>query len=291
MSMESKYAGESETTKSRFYFTPAAEIAANINGYRLTANYTCTTQRPTIEMLNPFFSVQNPFSASTGNPDLKNETKHKLALGVSKYIPSLFCSFELSATQSTNAIVRYQTFDQENNTMLYNYANMGPVTTFTGNLFAQWQPFTRLVVKCNVSGGSYRLKWEGASQNDYTMNIFGWIDYYLPRSWRIGGNVMHFKQEPEPFSTVNGITQYSLTLGKSWLQGRLAANLECSTPFRKYVKFRTHTTMSDFSALKINYMRARYVGINVSYTLVKGKKADVKRDTSLKHNDQINGVK
>ncbi len=134
------------------------------------------------------------------------------------------------------------------------------------------------------------MKYEGTQQDDYTLNVFGWIDYYLPHNWRAGANVMHFKQAPEPNSTINSITRYGLQVGKSWLQGRLAANLEVSTPFQEFVKMKVNMRIPNYAINKANYMRARYIGINLSYPFNSGKRASLQRDTTMKHNDQQSGV-
>ena len=86
------------------------------------------------------------------------------------------------------------------------------------------------------------------------------------------------------------MTRYSLVVGKTWLKGRLTANIEVSTPFQKYVKMKVNTQTPDYSVRRINYMKARYVGINLSYTFNNGKRAKIQRDTSLKHNDLSSGV-
>lgn len=290
LSMKTPYAEEVKHTNSKFYFTPSLEVSRNVKGARISANYTRITKRPTIVMLNPFFSIENGYAASTGNPYLKSEIQNLLSLSMFKFRKRFYYTVGIAYSHSNDAIVYHQVKDESNDVMVYTYDNMGKVTTVTGNLFFNWQPLTALVLKCSVNGGYYGLRYENNKQNDYTLNVFGWIDYYLPHSWRLGANVMHFKQAPEPNSTINAMTRYSLVVGKTWLKGRLTANIEVSTPFQKYVKMKVNTQTPDYSVRRINYMKARYVGINLSYTFNNGKRAKIQRDTSLKHNDLSSGV-
>ncbi|GAE19124.1 lysine 2,3-aminomutase [Bacteroides pyogenes DSM 20611 = JCM 6294] len=290
LTMKTPYAEKIKHTNSEFYFTPSLEVSRSIKGMRISANYTRTTKRPTIVMLNPFFSMQNGYAASMGNPHLKSEIQNRVSLNISKFKKRFYYTIGAAYTHSDNAIIYHQTKDKENDIMVSTYDNMGKVTTLTGNLFFNWQPLTALVLKCNVNGGYYGLKYEDKKQNDYTLNIFGWIDYYLPHNWHFGANVMHFKQTPEPNSTINAMTRYSFLVGKTWFKGRLTTNIEVSTPFQKYVAMRVNTQTPDYTIRKINYMKARYVGFNLSYTFRSGKKAKIQRDTSMKHNDQQSGV-
>lgn len=191
-----------------------------------------------------------------------------------------------------NAILYYQKESTDLVGIISTYGNIGRLNTLTGNLFLNWQPVSSLVLKFNINGGFFRLTSRklNLSQKDYTLNLFGWIDYYLSNNWNIGMNVMHFKQAPEPYGTINAITNYSAHVGKTWLKGSLSTSIEISNPFTKYSKLKTTVSNGLFSTIKVNYMKTRYVGLNISYTFQYGKKSNLKRDSSLSNSDQASGV-
>ena len=278
---------EIETSNTKLYFTPSIGLSRNFKGWQLSTNYARTTHRPSITMLNPFVAILNGNASSVGNPRLKAEVKNSVSLNMSKFSQGFFYNVGINYSQTNDAIlVRYDNED----VVISSYDNIGIVRTFTGNMFIQWQPLSALVLKCSANGGYYNLEAGDMKQTDYTLNIFGWIDYYMPRSWNVGANVMHFKQVPEPHSTINTITQYSLHIGKTWLGGRLMANAEVKTPFQKYIDMKIETKMNDFSINKTNSMVARSIGVNVSYTFNKGSKVNLTRDKTVKYTDQQTGV-
>ena len=201
-------------------------------------------------------------------------------------------SLGLTYSHTDNAILYYQKESSETGAIISSYDNIGRLNTLTGNIFVNWQPVSALVLKCNINGGLYNLSSENLNlyQKDYTLNVFGWIDYYFPKNWNIGCNVMHFKQAPEPFGTVNSITNYSIHIDKTWMGGALSTSVELATPFSRYSKFKTKVSNPMFSTEKINYMIARYFGISISYTFQRGKKSNLKRDSSLINSDQNSGV-
>lgn len=256
-------------------------------------SYGRSLQRPSIVMLNPFRGNVNNYFQEIGNPDLKAETNDAVTLGASLFKRQFSLSLGLTYSHTDDAILQYQKELSESGGVISSYGNIGKRNTLTGNVFVNWQPVSSLVLKLNVNGGLYDLESAGLdlSQKDYTLNIFGWADYYFPHDWSAGANVMHFKQAPEPFGTVNSITQYSFHVGKAWLKGALSTSLEIATPFSKYSKFKTTADNPAFSTEKINYMDARYVGFSISYTFQRGQRSKLKRDSSLMNSDQDSGVR
>lgn len=79
----------------------------------------------------------------------------------------------------------------------------------------------------------------------------------------LGANVLHFKQASEPFGKINSITNYSVHIGKSWLNGALSTSLEVASPFSKYSKLENTVSNTMFSTKRINYMNARRIGLNL----------------------------
>lgn len=292
LSMNNLYGSEANSKSKNFYFLPSLSIYRTFNNWRMNIIYERNLQRPSIVMLNPFYNNENDYFHQVGNPDLKAEIKNVMTIGSSFFKKRFSLSFGVSYSLTSNAILYYQKELSNSSTIISSYDNIGKVNTLTGNLFVNWQPISQLVLKFNLNGGLYNLKSErlNLSQKDYILNMFGWIDYYLPNNWSIGANVMHFKQAPEPFGTINSITNYSAHVGKTWMKGALSTIIEIANPFSKYSKLKNTVYSNRFTTEKINYITTRYIGINISYTLQYGEKSKLKRDSSLTNSDLNSGI-
>lgn len=274
------------------YFLPTVNVYRTLKKWRVNLNYKRSLQRPSITMLNPFFNSENNYFHQIGNPHLKAEIKDLVSFGASFFKREFNMSVGLSYSNTDNAILSYQNKSSDLLSIISTYDNIGKVNTFTGNIFANWQPVSSLIFKLNINGGLYNIQSKSLnlSQKDYTLNVFGWVDYYFSTNWSVGANVIHFKQAPEPFGSINSITKYSIHVEKSWMKGALSTSLEISNPFRKYSNLESTVTTSMFSTKRINFMTTRYLGLNISYTLQNGQKSKLKRDSSLINNDQNSGV-
>ena len=292
LSMKNLQHDNVKSTSHNVYFIPSVNISRNIKKWRVNLSYNRNLQRPSITMLNPFYNFINDYFIHTGNPDLKAEIKDAVSLGASIFKKTFNMSMSVTYSHINNAILNYQRGLTETNEIVSSFENIGKVNTLTGNIFANWQPIKSLVLKCNINGGLYNLNSSNLdlSQKDYTLNVFGWIDYYFSNGWNVGANVIHFKQKPDPFGTINSITNYGAHVEKSWFKGALSTSLEISNPFRKYSKLESNITNASVTTKRINYMSTRYLGIRISYTLQHGQKSKLKRDSSLKNDDQNSGV-
>lgn len=292
LSMNNLGEGGTNSKSESFYFLPSVNIYRSFNNWQVNIVYSRNLQRPSIVMLNPFYNSENSYFHQVGNPDLKAETKDVVTIGTSCFKNRISLSLGLSYSHTDNAILYYQKESSDLGTIISSYDNIGKLNTLTGNMFINWQPISPLVLKLYIDGGLYNLRSNrlDLSQKDYLLNVFGWVDYYLPANWSVGANVMHYKQAPEPFGTVNSITNYSAYVGKTWLKGALSTKIEIASPFNKYSKLKTTVNSTMFSTKKVNYMSSRYVGLNVSYTFQYGEKSKLRRDSSLKNSDQNSGV-
>lgn len=140
-------------------------------------------------MLNPFYNSENNYFHQIGNPDLKAEFKDVMAVGTSFFKKRIGLSLGLSYSHTDNAILHYQKESSDLGVVISSYDNIGKLSTLTGNVFVNWQPITSLVLKLNINGGLYNLESKSIDllQMDYTLNAFGWIDYYLHNNWSVGG--------------------------------------------------------------------------------------------------------
>ena len=85
---------------------------ATIN-YKLTPkqnlklSYSRTVYRPNIYELNPYTSIDDPFTIQSGNPDLKQEFRQNISIDYSKSIGNNYISFQLFYKNRADAINHY----------------------------------------------------------------------------------------------------------------------------------------------------------------------------------------
>jgi hypothetical protein len=79
-------------------------------------------------------------------------------------------------------------------------------------------------------------------------------------------------------------------VSKSYLQGRLNVSLTANSPFSKYIKARTTTTLPSMITEQNNFITARSFGVSLSYSFSGGQRINLRRDRSLNSTDQSTGV-
>jgi hypothetical protein len=104
---------------------------ATIN-YKLTSkqniklSYSRTVSRPNIYELNPYTSLDDPYSTESGNPGLKPEYRQNLSIDYSENIGNNYLSFKLFYVGRSDAIDHY-TFVNNSGIFETNIANLGNI--------------------------------------------------------------------------------------------------------------------------------------------------------------------
>ena len=116
------------------------------------------------------------------------------------------------------------------------------------------------------------------------------LDFLLPKHFRLGMNGGLYKNAPAPWTENKPIYMYSFYANKSFLKGRLNVSITANSPFNKYIKSSSTTTLPDIMTTQTNYITARSFGLNLSYSFGSGQKVNVQRDRTLRATDQSTGV-
>lgn len=132
----SKLAGSAERHK--LNFLPQVSVIRKLSDKRsLELSYGATIYRPNIYELNPYTSINDPFSLSSGNPFLGSETRSDLKLEYSKTSGDYFYSAGLISKVRRNAVNQY-VFINEDGLLESRIANLGTILEngiqFTGSL-------------------------------------------------------------------------------------------------------------------------------------------------------------
>ncbi len=278
--------------RNRFYFLPQASLfwrSDNYNSFIL--DYSTALSRPSVSQLNPFVAENNDHSVSLGNPNLKAQYSHNLSLtwAFSK-VRNLTLYTSLEYHHLKDLILPYIYAD--NGKIFYTSDNFGAANQCQFTFNAAWRPSSWLSMSVNGAIGERFLssKDVNLSQNNFFVQVSPRVDFLLPNHYRIGGNYGHYANLPDPWSTLSSINMYSFYAGKSFLAGRLNILLTANSPFNKYNKMTSATTLPTMITTQHNYIIARSFGLSMSYSFSGGKRVDLRRDRTLNSTDQSTGV-
>lgn len=279
-------------TRDRCYFLPSASLFWRPDNYNaLYLDYSTTLNRPAIDMLNPFESSLNDHSLNRGNPDLKAQYNHELAL--TWYLTKIHdLTLAASAQYTSTSDVILSDYYTENDKMVYTFSNFGDADQAEISVNMGYEPanWIKLAMDGGIGKRWLRSEKPRLRQNDLTLRITPRVNFYLADHFRIGGNFGYYKNLPDPWSSRSALTFYSFYVSKSFLSGRLSLSATANSPFSKYNHGKTVRTLPTMVTEQNNYMTARSFGLNLSYTFGGGQKVRIERDRTLNSADQHTGV-
>lgn len=275
------------------YIMPSAMLywMLNRNNY-MTANYSTSVSRPSVVQLNPFTSNGNNVAISKGNPNLKAQYSHNLSLGWSfNGIHNLSVYTSLQYTHTTDIIQSYQYLDGDGKMVLTN-GNLGKSNLATMMLNVNWNILKWLQFSLYSDGGLRHLTAKEISldQNDWYYHLSPRVYFLLPKHFRLGGSVGIYDNLPNPWTTQKTIVMHSFYASKSFLNGHLNITVKANSPFSKYYRTETVTTLPEIQSRQTNDITARSFGIDLSYSFNSGKRVNMRRDETMKSLDLPTGV-
>lgn len=261
------------------------------NSSQFSFSYSKSLMRPTVNMLNPFRSNTNNFMGTVGNPLLKPQGTQMVSMELYQTFNKGLVSVSPVYQYCNNMILSYR--KREGDMMMNTYGNLGHSKDLSCSIYCQWKPLNWFRFSVSAMTGIRRVKADSPvlNQRDWYQTCAPSISFYLPHNWDIKTSYGFFKNLPDPWSTCSTLQQYSLSVVKSFLKGRLTASLEVKTPFQRYYHSKATTTLpsGDF-VRQTNFITARSFGINIFYSLSKGRKVNIQRDKTLRDSDQQTGV-
>ncbi len=199
----------------------------------LMASYSRRIERPSAYQLQPFYTWQDAYHVSIGNPALKSEMIDLYSLSIQKSFKK--CSLSLNTYYSRNSdrVERIQTLYQEDeNVILGRYENVGKdqslgvYTMVDLNLFSWW--------RLNVSGNIYYHKIEGTLLGEdisketmsYSANMRS--SFVLPTKTRIQIILIYMPKITTLQGSFTMGLMPNLSLSHDFLKGKLSASLSAS---------------------------------------------------------------
>lgn len=261
------------------------------NKSQLALIYQADLTRPSISALNPFRSNYNDYTGSVGNPQLEPQVTHNVTLQLTQVFKNGVLALAARYSHTSNGILSYSY--SEGSKLIDTYGNIANNDDLQLLANMQWSPVK--VVSLSWSG-SLGYRWlmadaQSLHQKEWYYTFAPYLTFYLPHNWNVKASYGMFKNLNSPWTTSSMLTQYSFNIGKSLMGGRLTLSVEINSPFQKY--FRSHRTISlpsGYWMQQTNFLTARSFGLNVYYSLHKGKSVDLKRDRTLKSSDMQTGV-
>lgn len=292
MNMRLPLTGE-ENRHNEFHLLPQLGASWNANQYtQLSAQYSRSTTRPGLAMLNPFYRVINNSAASQGNPNLSSEMNDMLLVKFLYMRGNLYCQMGITGTITNNAVFYYEKGIDSEGRLLSTYDNIGKSKSIGVDLFANWRPwsFASFATYLKASHGNIKAEEMNLNQNFWTYYANVSVDFYLPKNWSLQGRYSASKQAPMLWGTVNTTHRYSFKIDKSLMDGRLNIGVEANSPFSKYSRLEQRVVKPEMETIQTNYITARSFGVYISYTFRKGKRVNIERNNTLKTTDQQTGV-
>jgi hypothetical protein len=110
-----------------FALLPNATLNYKLNPKQnIKLSYNRTVSRPNIYDLNPYTSIDDPYSIQSGNPGLKPEFRQNLSIDYSKNFGNNYISLQLFYLDRSNAINHY-TFINDTSIFETRVANLGKI--------------------------------------------------------------------------------------------------------------------------------------------------------------------
>lgn len=292
LNMDALSVEDGNFSRNSFNLLPAAQLIWMANDrMQFALTYEASLTRPTIDMLNPFHNSTNSLSSQEGNPKLDPEISHSLTLQSYVAFGAFVVAASADYTHSSDAILSYKS--GTSNALVTKYGNVGRIDRGSLALYFQWVPCRWLSLNANGTVGKRYLVSDGQNlhQHDWFCTCAPSVDFYLPKNLSLSANYGVFKNLPSPWERKSTLHTYSFSLSKSLLKGSLTVGVEANSPFQKYQHSTATTATASMMFRQTNYITARSFGINVAYSLHKGKKVDIRRDNSLQSSDQATGVR
>lgn len=281
----------------RYHYTdliPRLSLTYNLSPMqRLTLTYNASVARPGISELDPFINSSNANTQNQGNPDLRQSRTHGMDLSMLSMGESLIMQISASANRETNPIVRAYTSHPETGNVLRSSINFGKQEYLSQDLYIGWDPqsWLSLNLSAGISERWFRDEKLGEKFSGIDWNLYLGADFTLPKSWILGANLMCSTTPIDPWTKYTStMVMPQLYVNKRFLNGRLTAELSTSSPFAKYGHFSSKVSTKGFTKVQHNDILNRDISLKLTYRLNGGKKAQLKRDTSLRNDDLDTGV-
>lgn len=257
----------------------------------LSLSYNGGMVRPDILMLNPFKTFSSQYKAEMGNPELESSYINTVDASYMTYSNTVFLSCGFTYKHQNRPIVLYPSYSEEYHRYLSQYMNINSLNDYRMNFYGNYKPVLPLSLTLTGDFGWYRMKdYAGACDDGKSYNITFMCDVSLKNQWTLSLQYGNYLNMHPIWNRSHSFNIYSCSISKSFLKNALNVRAVINSPFDKFTEIREQNLLPSFSGSQTNFMRARAFDIDITYTLQKGTHKEIKRDRTLKSDDQKTGV-
>lgn len=257
----------------------------------LSLSYNGGMVRPDILMLNPFKTFSSQYKAEMGNPELESSYINTVDASYMTYSNTVFLSCGFTYKHQNRPIVLYPSYSEEYHRYLSQYMNINSLNDYRMNFYGNYKPVLPLSLTLTGDFGWYRMKdHAGACDDGKSYNITFMCDVSLKNQWTLSLQYGNYLNMHPIWNRSHSFNIYSCSISKSFLKNALNVRAVINSPFDKFTEIREQNLLPSFSGSQTNFMRARAFGIDITYTLQKGTHKEIKRDRTLKSDDQKTGI-
>jgi len=258
-----------DTTFTRHYLDwfPSAYLQYQINERQeLNLSYSRKITRPGYFLLNPFRSYSDPFTYSSGNPDLKPSYSNTVALRYSINGYSLNISYNALNDIFSQDYVQ----DDDNHTMALVQQNIGTrqQTTLSINLpfqIAKWYSLninptaTYIMADTRYSGDKFQKNYLSAFAN---LNH----NFNFSSSFRANMQMMWMKPTYNGYMLIEDMWGVNIQIEKTLLDNRLNLSLSCNDIFNTLVSIKGTMKLGNVNQTIKQEMNQRQIMLTARYS-------------------------
>lgn len=237
----------------------------------LQLTYNMRISRPGITQLSPFRTSTSASEVMYGNPDIVSEKNHTVALNYSLFDAKYGVNASLRWSFTNNSISAYRFVDEEG-LLNTTYANVGKDRKAGLSAYAYWNPSqnTRIYLNGDISYAVYSGDKDNAylsslGRRGFAGSAFLGFQQSFKYGFRLGANGGYFASGVTLQGRGSGSYFYSLSLSKSFLDGKLSLSLNASNFVGQYMRY---TSITDTPYLKSTdtYLHpSRYITAGISF--------------------------
>ena len=282
---------EADFSKTFGNITPYIGVSYQKGNSSLSLSYKGGMMRPDILILNPFKTYSSQYKAEMGNPELESSYINTIDASYMVYSNTMFFSCGFTFKHQNRPIVLYPSYSEKLHQYMNQYMNISSLNDYRVNFYGNYKPIIPLSLTLTGDFGLYRMKdYTGGYDNGKSYNLTFMCDFSLKYQWTLSLQYGNYLNMHPIWGKTHSFNIYSCSVSKSFLKNALNVRVIMNSPFSKFTKIREQSILPSYSGSQTNFMRARAFGIDITYTLQKGSHKEIKRDRTLKSDDQNTGV-
>lgn len=246
-------------------------------------SYAMNISRPGISYLNPYVDRSNPTSISYGNPSLDVVKTHSVNLVANYYSPKFLINFTAGGQFCNNAIGQYSFIDDDN-LLNTTYVNDVHDRRLNLNTYMRLTPTKTTVVSLSAGANYVDMHSSRLEQSNHGWQYNAYINVEQKLPWHLQWTNMAMIQgrrySLQGYSS--GMSIYTTSLTRSFLNDRLNVGLRYMVPFTGKLNIKQHTKSSTYSQAMNIKVPIQTISLTLTYNFGNTKKKFQQHESRVK---------